>query len=433
MSPAIPHAATVVILRDTPAGLEVLLTKRAAGLSFMANLWVFPGGRMEPSDHGPEMLARIGTADLADRQQRFATRQGERLDIATVHGLHVAACRETFEEAGLMLGRCADGRDCDPGQLARLASRRAQAATADGFLRLLVEEDLVLNVGQLTYWSHWITPSREGKRFDTRFFVVELPGDQEASADLSELTQHAWLAQAQIEAGIGNHELALAPPTHATLQDIWFSHAQHGSVARMLRAERLRPVPPVLPKFAEATAGITQVLLPWDREYAAASGEGYIAPEGYPAHLTRLPSRWSPRFSAGRNDPPRAHARPCRAGREIIKAGCSSPARNGRGSQPDCSAVAAGSRRRPRVDRRLDRIAHLGSDVLGLLHDRRRRLFGASLAPSLRRRWPAAPSSPLFSSRRQMPSRCWSLPAAPLSRPASPLSWRAPAICAPPS
>jgi 8-oxo-dGTP pyrophosphatase MutT (NUDIX family) len=300
MSPAIPHAATVVILRDSPSGPEVLLTKRAAGLSFMANLWVFPGGRMEPSDHAPELLARISTLDLDDRQARFDSLQGGRLDLATVYGLHVAACRETFEEAGLMVGRDAAGRDFDREQLARLALRRPQAGSADGFLRLVLDEDLVLDVGQLTYWSHWITPAREGKRFDTRFFVVELPGEQVASADLSELTHHAWLAQAEIEAGIANEELALAPPTRATLADIWFSHAQHGGVAQMLRAERLRPVPLILPKIVERDDGTVQALLPWDPDYATASGEGHVAPEGYPAHLTRLPSRWSPRFSADR-------------------------------------------------------------------------------------------------------------------------------------
>ena len=304
MSPArIPHAATVVMLRDTQAGLEVLLTKRAAALSFMANLWVFPGGRLEPSDSAAEVLARIDTSDLADRRERLAALDGGHLDLETVYGLHVAACRETFEEAGIMLGRPARGGECSRQQLARLASRRAQASSADGFIRLLVDEELTLNVGQLTYWSHWITPAREGKRFDTRFFVVELPGEQEASADLSELTHHAWLTREHIEARIGDRELALAPPTRATLEDIWSSHAQHGTVAHMLRAERLRPVPPVLPKFLETSDGIAHVLMPWDSEYATTPGEGHVTAQGYPEHLTRLPSRWSPRFSAGRKDP----------------------------------------------------------------------------------------------------------------------------------
>ena len=77
------------------------MTKRAAGLSFMASLWVFPGGRMESSDHSPEVLARIDTTELAGRENRSISMQGAPLDATTMHGLHVAACRETFEEAGV--------------------------------------------------------------------------------------------------------------------------------------------------------------------------------------------------------------------------------------------------------------------------------------------------------------------------------------------
>ena len=297
----IPHAATVVILRDTPDGPQVLMTKRAAGLTFMANLWVFPGGRMESSDQSPEVLARIDTTELAGRENRLISMQGAPLDATTMHGLHVAACRETFEEAGVLLGGPAAGGACDAAQLARLTLRRADASTAAGFVRLLVDEDLVLNVGHLTYWAHWITPAREGKRFDTRFFAVEWPADQEASADLSELTEHAWLSEADLEAGIRRDELLLAPPTRVTLQDLWDSHRHHGSVERMLRAEQSRAVPPVMPKIL-ASGAKREVVLPWDPEYATAPGEGLVSVEGYPPHLTRLPSRWTPWHAVGRRD-----------------------------------------------------------------------------------------------------------------------------------
>ena len=67
----------------------------------------------------------------------------------------------------------------------------------------------------LTYWSHWITPAREGKRFDTRFFAVEVPADQEASADLSELTQHAWLSEADARGGHTSQTETAAGPADA--------------------------------------------------------------------------------------------------------------------------------------------------------------------------------------------------------------------------
>jgi 8-oxo-dGTP pyrophosphatase MutT (NUDIX family) len=287
---SIPHAATVVLLRQSPGGPQVLLTKRAAGLSFMASMWVFPGGRMEQSDFRPDVLARVASLDLADRERRLLSLQGAQLPLETLLGLHVAACRETFEEAGVMLGRPRAGGPCDQAQHARLAGRRAEASTGGGFARLLADEDLLLDLGSLTYWSHWITPAGEGKRFDTRFFAVEVPADQDASADLAELTHHAWMTADEVRAGLRSGDLRVAPPTHATLEDVWQSHARHGSIAAMLRAEQARLVPPILPKIA-VLDGITQVVLPWDPQYSAIPGEGCSTTIAYPPHLTALPSR----------------------------------------------------------------------------------------------------------------------------------------------
>jgi 8-oxo-dGTP pyrophosphatase MutT (NUDIX family) len=258
---------------------------------------------MEQSDFRPDVLARVASQDLTDRESRVLSLQGAPLPRETLLGLHVAACRETFEEAGVMLGRPRAGGLCDTAQLARLAGQRAVASTGDGFARLLTEEDLLLDLGSLTYWSHWITPAGERKRFDTRFFAVEVPADQDASADLSELTHHAWLTAEEVRAGMISGELLVAPPTHATLEDIWRSHARHGSIAAMLRAEQTRLVPPILPKMA-LIDGITQVVLPWDPQYAEMPGEGCVVPAGYPPHLAELPSRRI--FKALRAAPPGA-------------------------------------------------------------------------------------------------------------------------------
>jgi hypothetical protein len=114
-------------------------------------------------------------------------------------------------------GPARTGERCDLAQLARLAARRKDASTGDGFARLLADEDLLLDLGALTYWSHWITPAGEGKRFDTRFFAVEVPADQEASADLSELTHHAWMTADEVRTRLRSGELSMAPPTQATL------------------------------------------------------------------------------------------------------------------------------------------------------------------------------------------------------------------------
>ena len=165
------------------------------------------------------------------------------------------------------------------------------SADATGFVRMLVDEDLVLDVERLVYWSHWITPAFENRRFDTRFFALTVPPDQEASVDRGELTHHAWLAEADIHRHLASGEMQMAPPTRATLQDLWSSHRRHGSLAAMLEAERTRIVPPILPKRAESGTAEIEIVLPWDEQYEQMPGEGCQTLASYPDYLTAMPSR----------------------------------------------------------------------------------------------------------------------------------------------
>lgn len=66
--PAEPRpAATVVVLRDGTDGPEVLMVRRTRGASFMADAWVFPGGRVDAADgSGPEAFARAAARELAE-------------------------------------------------------------------------------------------------------------------------------------------------------------------------------------------------------------------------------------------------------------------------------------------------------------------------------------------------------------------------------
>lgn len=246
MTATIPHAATVLLLRQEDARLQVLLAKRAPGLSFMGGLWVFPGGRMEASDLSPELAARSDQAAIADTGSRMLSADASTasIDLDVARGLLIAACRETFEESGVLLARPRGGGPWGDERRARVAERRAaDSADATGFARMLVDEDLVLDIERLVYWSHWITPAFESRRFDTRFFALTVPADQEASVDRGELTHHAWLAEADIRRHLASGEMKMAPPTRATLLDLWSSHRRHGGLAAMLEAERTRIVP----------------------------------------------------------------------------------------------------------------------------------------------------------------------------------------------
>src|SRR6187402_1509719 len=95
--PAAPRAAaTVLLLRDAPVGLEVLMTRRSATASFAPGAYVFPGGGI----------------DAADAQAHAqAARRPKQLDERLTQA--IAAIRESFEELGILLARHADGRPVD--------------------------------------------------------------------------------------------------------------------------------------------------------------------------------------------------------------------------------------------------------------------------------------------------------------------------------
>ena len=280
-------AATVLLLREVEAELEVLMMCRGAGLSFMAGMWVFPGGRLDAADASAAACRRLAATSGAADCDHLQTLEGEPVPAAQAVALRVAASRETFEEAGVLLARDAQGRPCHAARVAALqAHRPAVTGDAAAFLDMLEREDLYLDVDRLVYWSHWITPSLEPKRFDTRFFAIALPPGQDVSADLSELTHHAWIRPAHAPDAIERGEIRVVPPTLLTLEDLAESHDRHGSLEAMLAGERGRAAPPVMPRI-EVGAGAFRVVMPWDPGYANVAGDGCLPADGFPAHLAQ--------------------------------------------------------------------------------------------------------------------------------------------------
>ena len=215
--PVVP-AATVVLLREGASGPEVFLVRRHRRSGFLPDVWVFPGGRVEPSDRDvPADRARGGLAALA------ALGLDDR-------GLLVGAARETFEEAGVWLG------EGSPDAVARHALARGQVALAD----VLATTDATLDLDRLRPWARWITPVSEPRRFDTVFLVAATDGSG-AAHDAHETVDSAWVAPA--EALAARERFPMAPPTWWTLGEL----ARWPSVAQVLSAPRaLDPVRPDL-------------------------------------------------------------------------------------------------------------------------------------------------------------------------------------------
>lgn len=252
-----------MVVRDGPhtsAPLEVLLLRRNLRADFVGGAHVFPGGAVDPEDGGPrvERLCRGRTDDAAS-----AT-----LGVGS-GGLAywVAAVRECFEEAGLLLACSPDGEAVsfsDPGVAERFARHRAALnARERSFLGVCESEGLSLSVDALHYFAHWITPEGSPRRYDTRFFVAAAPEGQTPAHDAGETISDVWVRPADALERHRAAEMELILPTIRNLQAI----GRFATSAELLDAASAAcEVPTVLPRVVADDGGV-RLLLPGDPSY----------------------------------------------------------------------------------------------------------------------------------------------------------------------
>jgi len=257
-------SATVTLVRDGRHGLEVLMMQRNLQSVFVPGNYVFPGGAVDEQDAAPD--ASELCAGLDDVQASAA------LGIAA-GGLAywVAAIRESFEEAGLLLAYAPGGGIVElirDDMIERFsAHRRAVDEGGRSLAAIVREEGLRIAVDQLVYFSHWITPVGAPRRYDTRFFVAEAPPAQAPLHDNRETISHVWIHPG---AALDRHRAGgfkLRFPTERTLEQcVSFDH-----VASLLKAMRAqRSVPAILPRIGKDG----RRLLPGDAGYEEAVGVG---------------------------------------------------------------------------------------------------------------------------------------------------------------
>jgi 8-oxo-dGTP pyrophosphatase MutT (NUDIX family) len=264
-------AASVILLRDEPT-VQALLIRRHANLAFAGGTWVFPGGKVEPAD--------------ADVALRAAPTED------TIRASIVAACRETFEEVGILLARHPNGDPCRPELVQALQPVRAEISRdADRFGALLQAHDLMLDASDFMLWSHWITPSIVPRRFDTYFFLARMPADQVVQCDSAEATELFWL---DIQAGkdLPHERLIPAPPTRFSLAHLAVA-LEHTTLEALFESESARHVAPMMPKMLKQDGRIV-VLMPWDAEYHSVAGEGTPPGAVIPDLYRNFPSRVFP-------------------------------------------------------------------------------------------------------------------------------------------
>jgi 8-oxo-dGTP pyrophosphatase MutT (NUDIX family) len=207
-------AATVLLVRDGPNGLQVFMVVRHHKIDFASGALVFPGGKVEDED----ISLAGGDAELASR---------------------LAAIRETFEECGVLLAPPKAGG--------------GSTATALGasFREVLESRDWRSALDALTPFAHWITPPILPKRFDTRFYIVAAPPDQAAAHDGGEAVDSVWIepARALSEGAEGRRTLVLA--TRLNLELL----GKSASAAEAIAAAAARRIVVVEPRATKTETG----------------------------------------------------------------------------------------------------------------------------------------------------------------------------------
>jgi 8-oxo-dGTP pyrophosphatase MutT (NUDIX family) len=244
------HAATVILLRDAPGGLEAYLLRRVGSMAFAGGMYAYPGGGVDVRD------SETSTAWAGPTAEEWAARLG--CDARFARALVCAAVRETFEESGVLLaGPSAGAVVADVSDAGWERERIALEARESSLSELLRQHRLVLRSDLLRPWARWVTPEPEPRRYDARFFVAALPGGQATREVGGEADRVVWLRPADALRAVERGVMQMLPPTSATLEEI----AAYDTVADVLAAANARQLAPITPRIMLDESG-GRVLLP---------------------------------------------------------------------------------------------------------------------------------------------------------------------------
>ena len=245
MTEALRPAATVLLLRDGKAGLEVHLLRRTRGMPFAGGMTAYPGGGVDPRDGDTD----VAWAGPPPAEWAASLNCDERV----ARELVCAAVRETFEEAGVLLAGPPDGDGVVPDVTGDEWEEQRQALLTRelSLAGLLADRGLALRADLLRPFAHWITPPQEPRRYDTRFFAAALPAGQEARDVSGEADEASWLtpeiALAEMQAG----SRPMLPPTIHTLGQL----AAFPDVASALAGSPPEPLHPIMPELVRTPEG----------------------------------------------------------------------------------------------------------------------------------------------------------------------------------
>lgn len=241
-------AATILLLRDGPGGLEVFMVVRHEQIAFAGGALVFPGGRVESADHS---IGQGSYAPIADDP---------------LHPFRIAAIRETFEECGVLLARPRGSADLIAADVLHDLEHRFRAelnAGRIGFDSVLKAAMLEPATDHLVHFAHWITPTSQPKRYDTQFFLAMAPPSHLAVHDGYEAVESVWIRPADALAGSTEGRFKLIFATFKNLEKL----ARFATAAEALERTRAARVVTVLPHGTKLDGGKRLMRIPAEADY----------------------------------------------------------------------------------------------------------------------------------------------------------------------
>ena len=242
-------AATVLICRDAPDGLETFMVVRHHQIDFASGALVFPGGKIADSDRDESVAVRC---------------EGAGDDDAAMRAMKIGAIREAFEESGVLFARSNGSEGLVSGERTLTLDhyRKPLAAGELGIAEFLDQEDLVLACDRLHRCAHWITPKGMPKRFDTHFFLARAPEDQVAAHDGEESVDSVWISPEAALADAESGARTIMFPTRCNLMVL----DESTTVDEAIEKARAREVVTVEPTVEQAD-GKVYVNIPAEAGY----------------------------------------------------------------------------------------------------------------------------------------------------------------------
>jgi 8-oxo-dGTP pyrophosphatase MutT (NUDIX family) len=262
----IRKASTIVLARNSASGPKVFMLERHIKSEFASGAYVFPGGAVDVDD-GLEFYQQISTGvDDASANHQTSVKTGGL-------GFWVAVIRECFEECGVLIARSVANFDpnSDPRLVSfedhkvaqRYSNYRDKLNRGDlSFEQMCRAENITLAAGQVMLFSRWVIPLGMPKRFDTCFFLCQMPANQTPLHDGHETVAGLWVTpSAALEMG-KSAKIKLVPATIKTLERLSGYPAGDDLITGNTPSGIVAPICPTIVRDANGVPVKVQIPLP---------------------------------------------------------------------------------------------------------------------------------------------------------------------------